>query len=58
MKYYLYSLPAALEFVLASVELYYALSGNSKNPALSLAVSMFCFGMGIVQAAFIAGDKS
>lgn len=36
-----------IEFGLASFELYYGLSGKSDNPAFSLAVSMFIFGMGI-----------
>lgn len=48
---------AAIEFFLASAELYYALSGNSSNPALTLSASMFLFGMGIIQVGFIAGDK-
>ena len=47
------TLIATMEFGLASFELYSGLSGNSNNPALSLAVSMFCFGMGIL----IAHDK-
>lgn len=44
-------------FALASAELYYALSGKSSNPALVLSASMFLFGMGIIQAGFIAGGK-
>lgn len=51
------SLIAIVELALASAALYYALSGNSGNPALALAASMFLFGMGIIQAGFIAGGK-
>lgn len=49
MKYFFGCLVAMIQFGLASIELYYGLSGNSGDPALSLAVSMFCFGMGIIQ---------
>ena len=42
------TLIATMEFGLASFELYCGLSGNSNNPALSLAVSMFLFGLGIL----------
>lgn len=52
------ALAAIADFGLASAELYRALSGNSSNPALALAVSMFCFGMGIAVSALIAGSKS
>lgn len=48
---------AVVEFALASAELYYALSRKSSNPALALSASMFLFGMGIIQAGFIAGGK-
>lgn len=58
MKYSFDCLVAIVQFGLASIELYYGLSGNSSNPALALAVSMFCFGLGIIQMGFIAGDKS
>lgn len=44
-------------FAWASADLYYALSGNSGNPALALAASMFLFGMGVIQVGFIAGGK-
>ena len=57
MKYFFGCLVAMVQFGLASIELYYGLSGNSGDPALSLAVSMFCFGMGIIQVGLIAGDK-
>lgn len=52
------ALAAIADFGLASAELYYALSGNSSNPALALSVSVLWFGMGIAMSAFIAGDKS
>lgn len=57
MKYFFDCLVAMVQFGLASIELYYGLSGNSSNPALALAASMFCFGMGIIQVGLIAGDK-
>ena len=57
MKYFFGCLVAMIQFGLASIELYYGLSGNSGDPALSLAVSMFCFGMGIMQVGLIASDK-
>lgn len=41
MKYFFGCLVAMIQFGLASIELYYGLSGNSSNPALALAVSMF-----------------
>ena len=52
------ALAAIADFGLASAELYRALSGNSSNPALALAVSMFCFGMGVAVSALIAGSNS
>lgn len=51
------SLIAIVELALASAALYYALSGNSGNPALALDSSIFLFGMGIIQAGLIASDK-
>lgn len=57
MKYFFGCLVAMVQFGLASIELYRGLSGNSSNPALALAVSMFCFGMGIMQVGLIASDK-
>lgn len=51
------ALAAIADFGLASAELYYALSGNSSNPALALSVSMFCFGMGVAVSSLIAGGK-
>lgn len=57
MKYFFGCLVVMIQFGFASIELYCGLSGNSSNPALSLAVSMFCFGMGIMQVGLIASDK-
>lgn len=58
MKYFFDCLVAMVQFGLASIELYRGLSGNSSNPALALAASMFMFGMGIIQVGFIASDKN
>lgn len=40
---------ATIDFVLSAISLYRGLENMTANPSLNFSISLFCFGMGILQ---------